>query len=61
MVTIVNQSSHRRAAMNQCPTRKIVPPITSSTLLGTSLLVTRSPRHNRALAGLLRVPTGRVT
>ena len=47
--------------MSQCPTRKIVPPITSSALLGTSLLVTRSPRHNRALAGLLRVPTGRVT
>ena len=34
---------------------------TTSFLLGTSLLVTRSPRHNRALAGLLRVPTGRVT
>ena len=33
----------------------------TSALLGTSLLVTRSPRHNRALAGLLRVPTGRVT
>ncbi len=41
----------------------IVPTIlpTTSALLGTSLLVTRSPRHNRALAGLLRVPTGRVT
>ena len=34
---------------------------TTSALLGTSLLVTRSPRHNRALNGLLRVPTGRVT
>jgi len=33
----------------------------TSALLGTSLLVTRSPRHNRALAGLLRRPTGRVT
>ena len=42
------------------PTRKPITPITS-TLLGTSLLVTRSPRHNRALAGLLRAPTGRVT
>jgi hypothetical protein len=30
-------------------------------MLGTSLLITRSPRHNRALAGLLRTPTGRVT
>jgi hypothetical protein len=43
------------------PTRTPATPITSSALLGTSLLVTRSPRHNRALAGLLRVPTGRVT
>ena len=34
---------------------------TTSALLGTSLLVTRSPRHNRALNGLLRVPSGRVT
>jgi hypothetical protein len=34
---------------------------TTSTLLGTSLLVTRAPRHNRALAGLLRAPSGRVT
>ena len=42
------------------PIRKPTTPITS-TLLGTSLLVTRSPRHNRALAGLLRAPTGRVT
>lgn len=33
----------------------------TSALLGTSLLVTRSPRHSRALNGLLRVPTGRVT
>lgn len=47
--------------MNQCPTRTFVPPITSTALLGTWVLVTRSPRHNRALAGLLRVPTGRVT
>ena len=42
------------------PTRKPTTPM-ASTLLGTSLLVTRSPRHNRALAGLLRAPTGRVT
>jgi hypothetical protein len=34
---------------------------TTSAMLGTSLLITRSPRHNRALAGLLRTPTGRVT
>ena len=47
---------------HQCPTaqRPTTMPIPSA-LLGTSLLVTRSPRHNRALAGLLRVPTGRVT
>ena len=47
---------------HQCPTaqRPTAMPTTSA-LLGTSLLVTRSPRHNRALAGLLRVPTGRVT
>ena len=47
---------------HQCPTaqRPTTVPMTSA-LLGTSLLVTRSPRHNRALAGLLRVPTGRVT
>jgi len=42
------------------PTRKPTTPVTSA-LLGTSLLVTRSPRHNRALAGLLRAPVGRVT
>jgi hypothetical protein len=43
------------------PTYTPATPVTRSTLLGTSLLVTRSPRHNRALAGLMRAPTGRVT
>jgi hypothetical protein len=43
------------------PSRRPATPFTSSALLGTSLLVTRSPHHNRALAGLLRTPTGRVT
>ena len=42
-------------------TRTPIAPISSNALLGTSLLMTRSPRHNRALAGLLRTPTGRVT
>jgi hypothetical protein len=47
---------------HQCPAaqRPTSLPKTSA-LLGTSLLVTRAPRHNRALNGLLRVPTGRVT
>jgi hypothetical protein len=47
---------------HQCPnpSRPATLPTTTA-LLGTSLLVTRSPRHNRALAGLLRAPSGRVT
>jgi hypothetical protein len=56
---------HRSPAMNRQLQNPASPrPATTSAtsaLLGTSLLVTRSPRHNRALAGLLRYPTGRVT
>jgi len=35
--------------------------VTSTAMLGTSLLITRSPRNNRALAGLMRAPSGRIT
>jgi hypothetical protein len=35
---------------------------TGISMLGTAVLMPRSPRHNRALAEcLLRMPTGRIT
>jgi hypothetical protein len=52
--------SHQYATAPRPATMPATVPATSA-LLGTSLLVTRSPRHNRALNGLLRMPTGRVT
>jgi hypothetical protein len=62
-VAIVNARRFEGAAMSHqyatAPRPATMP--ATSTLLGTSLLVTRSPRHNRALNGLLRMPTGRVT
>jgi hypothetical protein len=55
----MNRQYHAQT-LGQRPAPKPVA-ATSSALLGTSLLITRSPRHNRALAGLLRAPSGRVT
>lgn len=47
---------------HQChPIRRPAELPATSALLGTSLLITRSPRHSRALAGLLRAPAGRIT
>jgi hypothetical protein len=56
----MNRQYHAQT-LGQRPTAPKPVAATSSAMLGTSLLITRSPRHNRALAGLLRAPSGRVT